>query len=143
MVAARSRPAERKEATSHSRQLERQVASMFNLETSSFRNISMENLNSPFLQAKLLVEPINSSHIERKLLDTYPGVSKVLDDSQDENPLDRCLMFFSTAANIEFTSHFILQWSISFVSCPVSCLTASPLCILILLTRLICPASTT
>ena len=43
-----------------------------------------------FLQAKLLVEPINSSHIERKLLDTYPGVSKVLDDSQDENPLDRC-----------------------------------------------------
>ena len=42
-----------------------------------------------WLQAKLLVEPINSSHIERKLLDTYPGVSKVLDDSQDENPLDR------------------------------------------------------
>ena len=42
------------------------------------------------MQAKLLVEPINSSHIERKLLDTYPGVSKVLDDSQDENPLDRC-----------------------------------------------------
>jgi len=58
---SRSRPTERKEG-SHSRQLER--------------------------QAKLLVEPINSSHIERKLLDTYPGVSKVLDDSQDENPLD-------------------------------------------------------
>ena len=92
MVAVRSRPAERKEATSHSRQLERQVASIFNLPTSSFRNISMENLKPPwdFLQAKLLVEPINSSHIERKLLDTYPGVSKVLDDSQDENPLDRC-----------------------------------------------------
>ena len=140
MVAVRSRPAERKEATSHSRHLERQVAPIFNLPTSSFRNISMENLNSPFLQAKLLVEPINSSHIERKLLDTYPGVSKVLDDSQDENPLDRCLTFFST---IELISHFILQWNISFVSCLVSCLTASPLCILILLTCLICPASTT
>ena len=46
--------------------------------------------HSSEMQAKLLVEPINSSHIERKLLDTYPGVSKVLDDSQDENPLDRC-----------------------------------------------------
>ena len=49
-----------------------------------------ESFRSSELQAKLLVEPINSSHIERKLLDTYPGVSKVLDDSQDENPLDRC-----------------------------------------------------
>lgn len=38
--------------------------------------------------AKLLVDPINSSHIEKSLLETYPGVSKVLDDSQDSEPID-------------------------------------------------------
>lgn len=38
--------------------------------------------------AKLLFGSINSSHIEKSLLDTYPGVSKVLDDSQDSDPID-------------------------------------------------------
>jgi len=35
-----------------------------------------------------LVQPINSSRIEQDLLDTYPGVPKVLDDSLDDDPLD-------------------------------------------------------
>ena len=38
--------------------------------------------------AKLLFGSINLSHIEKSLLDTYPGVSKVLDDSQDSDPID-------------------------------------------------------
>merc|ERR1719480_660829 len=32
--------------------------------------------------------PINSSRIELDLIDNYPGVPKVLDDSQDADPLD-------------------------------------------------------
>lgn len=34
------------------------------------------------------LDVINSSHIESQLLDLYPGVPKVLDDSLDEDPLD-------------------------------------------------------
>ena len=35
-----------------------------------------------------LLKPINSSRIEQDLLDNYPGVPKVLDDSLDNDPLD-------------------------------------------------------
>jgi len=38
--------------------------------------------------AKKLVEPINSSHIEKSLLKSYPGESTVLDDSEDNDPID-------------------------------------------------------
>jgi len=51
-------------------------------------NLKKEESPESDRSAKLLLKPINSSHIEKSLLDSYPGVPKVLDDSQDSDPTD-------------------------------------------------------
>lgn len=51
-------------------------------------NLRKEESPESDRSAKLLLKPINSSHIEKDLLEFYPGVPKVLDDSQDSDPED-------------------------------------------------------
>jgi len=51
-------------------------------------NLRKEESQESDRSAKLLLNPINISHIEKSLIDSYPGVSKVLDDSEDNEPED-------------------------------------------------------